>query len=728
MRRSAIDWRRFAPLVSLAVVGFVNGATFSCTENESAPPGDDGGALDGASVPGSEDAGMGNGSVVDAIVEATRLSLSVSQVDFSAVNCGAPASTRALTLANTGGSPVTVSAATTGASFSVSPPTMTIGAGSSGELVVTAGVSAGAIAGTPITGSLTLTSNAPEDAPITVPLSVTPSGAVLAFAPGENTTFAFPFTEVSYPGELALVLTNAGNAAVTFTVGPPSDPHFSLAGDAGATLAPGDSWRMSVDFTPTDTSAVYATSTVSATGVVCAPSLGAITYSGSGTTGVISGWPSTVDFGPSDCGGSAPAERTFTLTNAGVADVHIVQVSLTGPPGFSTDAEIGQAIFANGGELYVYVNAPPVPVQSSLAPITATLTIMTDADSSPHVIFLTEEPNGAILAFDTSGSTFGSFGQVPILGSASQAFGVINSGTSAATVTLVPTPSPAFAVSIPTFAIDQGGTQAETATFSPVTGGNTTGTLAMTATGTVCGPLPAPVPLSGASGALPSVSPTSLSFGAICGGTAPAAQSFLVTNGGNGNMSWSMSDVTGAGASLYTVSSSPPPGTLIPGAAATIIVSAAPVASPAPSTDPALFAAQVTITTDVPLDPPHVVTLGETPLGDQLSFTSASPLRFGQVPVAMSLSQGFTVANGANPGSAPATLSFVLEGEGATAYTVVPGAASNLAPGGGVTTGESIVFTPANGTAYSATLGIWTDDPLCSPLPAPIPISGTGSL
>ena len=189
-------------------------------------------------------------------------------------------------------------------------------------------------------------------------------------------------------------------------------------------------------------------------------------------------------------------------------------------------------------------------------------------------------------------------------------------------MTLVASPSSAFSVSIPGFAVNQEGAQADSATFAPTMGGAIAGTLSMTATGVMCGPLPAPISLSGASGAAPAVSPTSLSFGATCGGGPPASQTFAVTNAGDGDMVWSMSGLSGTGAARYTLAASPSPGVLIPGASAIVTVGAAPIPSPSPSTDPSTFSAQVTITTDVPFDPAHVVTLGETPLGDQLSFSS----------------------------------------------------------------------------------------------------------
>jgi hypothetical protein len=212
------------------------------------------------------------------------------------------------------------------------------------------------------------------------------------------------------------------------------------------------------------------------------------------------------------------------------------------------------------------------------------------------------------------------------------------------------------------------------------------------------------------------VSPASLSFGATCGGAAPAPQTFVVENGGNGDMEWTMGAPQGPGAARYALSASPPPGTLAPGASAVVTVSAVAMPSPEPSADPSTFAAQVTIATNVPLDPPHVVALGETPLGDRLAF-SGGPIRFGQVPVGATIAQSFAVTSTASSGSAAPSFSFVVGGAGAGAYS------ASLEAGGGL-----LAFAPSAASAYPAALSLTTSDPLCEPLPPPLSLSGTGSL
>ena len=284
-------------------------------------------------------------------------------------------------------------------------------------------------------------------------------------------------------------------------------------------------------------------------------------------------------------------------------------------------------------------------------------------------------------------------------------------------------------VSTPTFTIPANGTQTDAVTFVPTsaTAGASTGSIMMTATG-VCAAPPAPLPLSGASiGGGPAVTPTSLSFVASCGGAAPAAQSFTVSNKGNANLNWSMSGVTGAGSAQYKVSAAPPPGLLMPGQSSTVTVTAAAIASPAPNLSTSAYAGQLVITTDVPFDDPHPVTLGETPLGDQLSL-SVPILRFGQFPINTStLAQSFTVTNNANPGSPAANVSLALSGAGAGAYALSPTSVANLGPSGSVSSPASVMFRPTTPAAYPATVGLTTSDSLCTALPSPVQLSGTGT-
>jgi P pilus assembly chaperone PapD len=607
-------------------------------------------------------------------------------------------------------------------------------------LTVTANVPGSSTAGTPITGSLDFFTNDPAHPSGAVVLSATPSGATIALAPYSPSASKPTFAATS-PGTPAHPITlsyiNSGTAPATVTFGSPADPEFSLAGEgagdagAGVTLAAGDSVTLTAGFTPAlaTLAAASTSSTITVSGTTCGTSASSIQYSASVGHGQINGWPSApVDFGPTRCG-SAATDQTVVLTNGGSFDAHVTSAVITGASGFTGTAG-GLRIPASGSASFT-VHAPAVPTLSPVTPVTATLTVTTDAEATAHTITLTEEPSGAVLGFDTTGTAnFGSFGPVVLLGAATQAFKVTNTGNAPATVTLSTGASGGglapFTISNPTFTIPANGTQTDAVTFSP-TGPANSGAVTLVATGVLCAALPSPLPLTGAGiGGGPSVAPTSLTFPATCGAAAPAPQTFTMRNDGATNLTWSMSGLTGPGSAQYAVTASPPPGTLMPGQSSQVSVAAAAIPSPATNPSPSAYAAALTITTDVPFDGPHVVSLGETPLGDQLSLSVAG-LKFGQFPIETStVGQPFTVTNAANPGSPSANVSFTLSGAGAVAYAVSPSTITNLAPGGGVSEAENVMFRPTSAIAYPSTLAVKTSDSLCTPLPR-MALGGTGT-
>jgi hypothetical protein len=693
--------------------------------------------------------------------------LSGTPLDFGAVNCGSK-STKILTIANNGGSPLVVSGSKVGDAFSVSTTSLTVPAGSSGTITLIANVSAtGVQAATAVTGSLALFTNDPNNANIVLLLTATATGAQLSGTP----LYAFAPTEIGVPAPpQSLSLVNTGNASATFTFGNPSDPSVTLQGlpsGNAVTVNPGVAVAATANFKPKSAAAVSATVTITPGATTCGGSLTSLTFLGSVATGSISGIPATIDFGLTNCG-LAPAPKAITLRNTSAVDVQITGIGTSAIGAFTIDAAAGQRIPA-GGSLVINFTAPPVPAAPlSLAPITASVVLHTDADSSGAgtTIALTEEPQGAILALGSAANcpsmpaTFGAFGSAGVLLQAAppQSFCIVNSGNAPANVILnasemragdagvavsgdaggdASTGPTAFSILAPTPTIPApaaGGTPTvatDSITFTPVHAGATTGslTMAVDSTTTLCQPLPNPAPLSGsATGGGPSISVSQVTFGAVCGGDAPTAETIGISNSGAVNMNWSYSGPTGPGAAQYTVMASPAPGLLGPGQGAQLSVTAAALPSPVTNPDPAALAAQLVITTDVPFDPPHVISLSEIPIGDQLFVTLPDPigstLRFGQVPVSLPVTRSFTVTNNANPGPGAfsSNVSLSVTGTGSAAYSQP--AAATAAPGGSST--ESITFNAGMATNYPATLSFSTSDPLCTPLPAPIALSGTG--
>jgi hypothetical protein len=719
--------------------GTIADATVADATSDAPLPLEEAGAPDG-----------GDGAVGDASNGTPTATFSTSSLGLWSVagDAGASASvdcsasgTQSFPIKNTGTGTLAISASTTGSAFSVSPSSLSLGAGTSGTLTLTASVPGSATAGVPLEGSLNLFTNDAAQTSVAIPLSVAPAGATIVIDQGADPSLNFPSSGLNTPtAPLTLTIKNTGTLPAGVFLGDPSAPGFSYSGvtDAGTTLAAGSALPVHFVFTATSTVAAQATSSVTVTGVTCGTNLSSIALAGHGAAGSLTGYPTApIDFGNAECGGATPGGQQFTLTNTGSFDAHVTQAAVTGAAGFVASAAVGQTVPANGGKLVVTLSAPAAPTPSPLTPLTATLTMQTDADAAPQTITLTEEPHGAVLAFDTHATQgFGGFGQAVLLQSATQTFGVTNQGNEAASVTLTATSVAVadagagvpFSVSTGSFSIAASGTQTDSATYVATATAVQTGALAMTATGALCAPLPSAIPLSGTGvGGGPVVGPTSLAFLATCGGGAPAPQTFTVSNAGQADLTWEMSPVTGPGAANYSVSATPTPGLLHPGGSATVTVSVPAVPSPAVTSDPASYAAQIAITTDVPFDDTHVVSLAETPLGDAL-VVSQGRLRFGQFPInTTTAAETFTITNNANAGSPAANLSLTVGGPGGAAYTVATPTIANLAPGGGQSSPVGVTFTPTSATPYPGTLAITTTDALCAPLPNPVTLSGTGA-
>lgn len=721
----------------------------------------DGTTTDGGSTDASNDAGP----------PLAAFSPSGSTLDFGAVNCGSTA-TQTLTITNHGGSTLTVGAnlSVGTASYTINPSSLSIGAGSSGSFTLTATVLSTAQAGAALSGSLSLFTNDPTHQNVSLALSATPTGATLVATP-QSITFGSTEPGVAEQATSPITLTNSGNASASFTITPPSNSAFTLSGttDGGAetlAFAAGSSPQsLTATFLPSAQSANALTATSSitlASGVTCGSSTPTIQFSGTTAAGSLSGLPSSIDFGPVACGGSAPASQTFTLTNASTTTAaHITNVDISNANGFATNALQGAVIGPNNGTLSVTFTAPPGPTASytvSPAPVKGTIVIHTDADppgSSGTSIGLTEEPTGAILQFVTTtgggctgtlGTTFGQFGQNNVLLEpvAGQSFCVENVGNLAASVALSTGGDDAGAdpfqlQNAGPFTVGTGtpsNVYQDQLTFVPMQANQTTGSLSMSVPSptALCGVLPQPIPLAGAAtgGGLQVRPTTQLMFYATCGGGPPGAQTFTVWNIGTTNLNWSWGSpdggpvATGPGASLFEVSADPPPGLLAPNTFSTVTVRAASVPSPAPNPNPAALTAQLTINTDVPFDTGQVVTLTEVPVGDQIAL-STNTVAFGQIPVTTTpVDQTFTITNNANPGSPTATLNLSLGG-GANVQYFSPPTTSGGDLGAGDSEVEQVQFTPAaaNLTPYIATLSITSSDPQCTPLPSGLKLEGT---
>src|SRR3984957_20649302 len=234
------------------------------------------------------------------------------------------------TLTNSGGTSVTISAAsTTGSGFSVSgltlPTTLTAG------LSVSFSTKFSPTAGGAVTGNLAITSNAANSA-LNVPLTAT--GVTPGQLTSNPTTLGFGSLTTGSSGSLTETLTNSGGTSVTISAASTTGSGFSVSGLTLPTmLTAGQSVSFNTNFSPTaggsvtgnlaiTSNAANSTLNVALTGTVVTP-------------GQLTSTPTSLGFGSVTTGSSG--SLTETLTNSGGTSVTISAASTTGS-GFSVSS------------------------------------------------------------------------------------------------------------------------------------------------------------------------------------------------------------------------------------------------------------------------------------------------------------------------------------------------------------------------------------------------------
>jgi hypothetical protein len=429
-----------------------------------------------------------------------------------------------------------------------------------------------------------------------------------------------------------------------------------------------------------------------------------------------------LDFGATDCGATA-APRTVTVRNIGSAPF-TVTAELTNGTSSAFAVTLSSGIVPAHGETTITVTPVPVP-STAAAPwsYTDTLTVHTSVSGDvPHLIPVSETAQGAILEFDTQGIPFGA---VPVSSAQSFTFHVLNSGNVNAAVTLslgsvgAGTPGSAFAVTQDTSSVPSGENLTASATFSPTTlGAQSSSVVLAPAQGVpLCGPLPSPVVLSGVgeTGGF-MVSDSALTFGPTACGTTAAARSITLTNTGNAPLTWSA--VLGNVSPVrYTVLPQMT-GALTAGGSTTLMIGAGPIPEES-SVRSDFYADTLTFNTNVVGDEPHVVALHQTASGAILAFNPAT-IDFGDVPAGTTATGHFQVVNTGNA-DAHATLT-----SASSSFAVTPQATTAIGAGMDVTfTGTFMPGT--NTTLTTGAFSMASIDPLCAPLPQPLPVSGTGT-
>jgi hypothetical protein len=421
-----------------------------------------------------------------------------------------------------------------------------------------------------------------------------------------------------------------------------------------------------------------------------------------------------VDFGPAPCG-SAPASKSYTFQNTGpipiVWSASVDSIFTITPP---TSGTVGP-----GQSASLTVTASDVPVTSDPSvPITGTLSLSTNVPGYTNIqVPLTVEPQGGSLSASLTPIAFGT---TELTSPVTLGFSLSNLGNLPVTVTfgaptdmefaIAYTGSPAMVTIAPGATLPMA-----SATFSPVSAGLKTATIAIQTTDAVCAST-ASLSLNGTGTTAPvSVGPGSMQFGAVACGSTANAQTTTIHNGYGSAIAYTATLGLGA-SSPYSLSSSA--GNVAANGQTTLTVTPTPIPANG-NTSPGAYDDTLTIATPgVPGSQPTVVPLTESASGAILAIQMPTT-GFGMVTGQATLP--FTVSN---TGSLAAPLVLSTTGPGFNAG--FPGL-TVAQPGGPAVPGVAGI-TPTEGGMVTGSLSVTTTVAQCAPPPAAVVLSATANI
>lgn len=648
--------------------------------------------------------------------------------DNGRVACGERATAQTLTITNAGGAAFAWSGALAlgpNSPFTLMPSSGTVPAMSSVMIsVTTSAIPATASTAPDAFGDmLTLTTDAPNDMPHQIALHQSAHGAVLKLNPAAVQFGGVPIgTSATAP--VTVVNEGSSSIGVSIAVGP---GEFTLEPGAPVSATPGNQ-TATVRFTPSmDAGTQMGTFTLSVvpdSGVLCDVIPAAATLTGQGTTGSVGYSPVALDFGDTNCGGTA-APQVITFTNAGNLAYRVTAALGANTPKYTLSMNPSSGdVAADGGTLRITVTPLAIPQTSS---VTAnlygdTLRVTTDVvGDAPHDIPLSQSARGAIFTISTPVLNFG---DIAIGTVANSQFTLTNTGNAPGTLEFDPG-GQLFSLPASVF-VGANSSLPVSGTFSPMGMGMVTDDAFLTVpTGTVlCQPLPTPVmpagpprlPLAGRGVATPVLaqSTNNLTFGnagLVPCGTQAAAKTFTLTNNSAQNLSLSYS-VMGA-TTTYNVS-----GPSNVASMAQVTVTVTPQAIPTTSaTTTDLYAATLTITAaGGPVMEQKTVEFHMTAQGARLSFNPTSLRNFDGQGMG---TQNFTLVN---DGNATATFSLSLANPNNN-YSFTPAGSSTVAGSSGRVGTVSFNRGLLQLGTVTNTLSVGTSSVLCAPLPAPMTLT-----
>jgi hypothetical protein len=445
------------------------------------------------------------------------LSPNFSSLSFGSIQAGTSANLSE-TLANSGGSPVTLSQASlTGSGFSISGPALpiTLNANQSTSFTVTFNPAASGSAN----GTLSFTSNA-SDSTLNIPLSG--SGLTAGSLTANPSSFSFGSVQVGTSNSLSGTLTNSGGSSLTISAVSASGSGFSISGlSLPLSLNAGQSTSFIVNFNPAAAGAATGTLTITSNG---SNSTLSIPLSGTGVpTGSLSPSPTSIALGSVQIGTSS--SQSETLTNNGGTSVTISTASISGTGLSLVGLSLPVTLSAGQSTSFTVTFAP-----TATGAVSGSVSVTSNASNSS--LSIPVSATGASQGTLSSNPSSLALGSVAVGNNASLSETVTNTGGSSVTISQANVSGAGFAISglaLPTtLSPNQSVTFATT--FAPTSSGSTSGTLTIVSNASNSN---LSIALSGTGTAIAqlSLSQTSLSFGAIADGSSSSLSANLSATG-----------------------------------------------------------------------------------------------------------------------------------------------------------------------------------------------------
>ncbi|HSH16963.1 MAG TPA: choice-of-anchor D domain-containing protein, partial [Verrucomicrobiae bacterium] len=488
----------------------------------------------------------------------------------------------------------------------------------------------------------------------------------LSFSPS---SFDFGDVPVGISLSQLITLRNTGNAIATVSAANLTGAGFSHDLVTPFTLAAGEFRSFNLTFAPTTAGSVMGGLSI-VSNAENSPIVLTLTAKAAGPgPGSLTANPSSITFGDTVVGASAT--QTVSLTNGGGTAVIVNSVSVTGAS-FNVTG-LATPLTLNPSQTISF-SVRFFPRAAGAA--AGSVSIASDAPNSPTIITLAGNGIAAVRTLNANPTNV-DFGNVAVGSNSSQAVTLTNTGNADVTITAANVTGAGFSINPPLtlpLTLTPNQTRNFTVRFAPAATGAVAGSVSLVSNATNS---PTTVALAGngvaaAAGQL-TANPTSVDFGDVIVGNT-SNQAVMLTNTGNGSLTITAANVTGAGFSI-----NPPlalPLTLTPGQSTNLTVRFAPAAAGSVN-------GSISLASNASNSPTNVALAGNGVAQVLRLGVNPTNVDFGDVGVGSTSSQSVTMTNTGNQSltvtaANVAGAGFSINPPLALPLTLTPGQSSNF--------------------------------------------------